>query len=307
LAQTELTQSQWQQVMQSTPWKRKRSFRKGVGYPATNISHDAAMQFCQRLTEAERRDGRLPQGWKFALPTEAQWEYACRAGTNTQFSFGADESELGAYAWYDKNTSNVGKYHTHQVAQKKANPWGLFDMHGNADEWCRDWRNPRLPGGTDPEVTGAGRGRVLRGGNWIDSARRCRCARRDGARPQAEQGTASLRVALVVADSAAANLAAAKDPTPQRKRTVSQLDSRAVALKFVTALCLDLNNADAIQYVAMCVDHTRHWQASCQWHRGPARQGGTYSVLLGLSAGEALAEVAGAGDVSLGAFQVFAA
>ena len=105
------------------------------------------------LTRQERAAGRLPADWEYRLPTEAQWEYACRAGGTKRFHFGDDESDLDAYAWFTKNAGDVGEKYAHAVGGKLANDWGLHDMHGNVWEWCRDWYKETLPGGTDPEVT----------------------------------------------------------------------------------------------------------------------------------------------------------
>ena len=106
------------------------------------------------------------------LPTEAQWEYACRAGTQTVYSFGDQETVLSEYAWYHGNCEK----RPHEVGQKRANPWGLHDMHGNVFEWCRDWHQDKLPGGFDPEVTEQASFRVLRGGSWLYVGRDCRSA-----------------------------------------------------------------------------------------------------------------------------------
>ncbi|MGO9075156.1 MAG: formylglycine-generating enzyme family protein, partial [Terriglobales bacterium] len=112
------------------------------------------------------------------MPTEAEWEYACRAGTRTIYSFGDDESDLGDYAWFDQNS----KSQTHAVGQKRPNAWGLSDMHGNVYQWCQDWfgfgyyeKSPT----DDPTGPATGRGRVVRGGGWIKPASRCQSAYRD--------------------------------------------------------------------------------------------------------------------------------
>jgi len=109
LGQHEVTQSEWQRVMQTTPWNRNGFFKKyvkeGDDYPATCVRWYDAIKFCEKLTETERDTGRLPAGWKYTLPTEAQWEYACRAGTKSRFSFGDDESDLVEYAWFRKNAN----------------------------------------------------------------------------------------------------------------------------------------------------------------------------------------------------------
>src|SRR5436309_862561 len=110
---------------------RRSLVRKSL---SENLNWEQATEFCRALSEQERRDGRLPAGWEYRLPTEAQWEYACRAGTQTQFSFGDIESQLKDHAWYDANAERQ----THEVGLKRANPWGLHDMYGNVYEWCRD-------------------------------------------------------------------------------------------------------------------------------------------------------------------------
>jgi formylglycine-generating enzyme required for sulfatase activity len=139
-----VTQSQYEFVMGHNP-----SGFAGVSLPVETVCKSDADAFCDELNRLERATNRLPQGWEYRLPTEAQWEYACRAGTNTIFSWGDDEKQIDDYAWYGQNSSG----RTHAVGQKKPNLWGLYDMHGNCIEWCRDaWRDA-LPGGTDPEVT----------------------------------------------------------------------------------------------------------------------------------------------------------
>ncbi|MDR1817032.1 MAG: formylglycine-generating enzyme family protein, partial [Puniceicoccales bacterium] len=110
----------------------KRRFLGNVGenFPMNWVSHDNAVAFCKKLTEQERAAGRLPSGYEYGLPTEAQWEYACRAGTTGDYA-----GNLEAMAWYGKNSGGG----THAVAQKQPNAWGFHDMHGNVWEWCADW------------------------------------------------------------------------------------------------------------------------------------------------------------------------
>jgi formylglycine-generating enzyme required for sulfatase activity len=120
LGATEVTQAQWSVVMGGNPSKFK-----GDKLPVENVSWDDAMAFCKKLTERERTAGRLPAGYIYTLPTEAQWEYACRAGTIGRYA-----GDLDAMAWYDENSSRK----THPVGSKKANGWGLSDMHGNVWE-----------------------------------------------------------------------------------------------------------------------------------------------------------------------------
>ncbi|HUE13513.1 MAG TPA: formylglycine-generating enzyme family protein [Planctomycetaceae bacterium] len=176
LGQHEVTQVEWQRVMQTTPWCSKEFVKEGGDYPATYLSWYDAMKFCGKLTDQERSAGRLPSDWQYTLPTEAQWEYACRAGTKSRFSFGDDESDLSMYAWAVKNAWYADEKYAHRVGQKKANAWGLYDMHGNVWEWCRDIYARELPRGTDPEVSAGGADGVNRGGGLYDFARRCRSA-----------------------------------------------------------------------------------------------------------------------------------
>ena len=151
--------------------------------PATFVSWEDAVDFCRKLTEQEHQSGRLPETWEYRLPTEAQWEYACRAGTTSRYSFGEEESELDHYAWFDENAWDQDEQYAHPVGRKQPNPWGLFDMHGNVWEWCRDWYADKLPGGRDPEVTRKGSYRVFRGGCWYFSAGFCRSANRSRGSP----------------------------------------------------------------------------------------------------------------------------
>ena len=110
LGQHEVTQAEWWRVMQTTPWGGKVLVKKGDRYPATYVSWDDAMRFCEKLTEQERTAGWLPSRWRYTLPTEAEWEYACRAGTKSRYSFGDDDdAKLGDYAWFDKNALKVGE------------------------------------------------------------------------------------------------------------------------------------------------------------------------------------------------------
>ncbi|HEV7999720.1 MAG TPA: formylglycine-generating enzyme family protein [Planctomycetaceae bacterium] len=178
LGQHEVTQGEWETIMHTTPWKGKERIREGRDYPATHVSWENANHFLERLTAAEHKAGRLPRGWRYALPTEAQWEYACRAGTRSRFSFGDDPSALKEYGWFKGNTEDVGESYAHQVATKRPNRWGLYDMHGNVEEWCRDRYAFDLPGGTDPEVTAGDVQPVFRGGGWGSPAIGCPSAHR---------------------------------------------------------------------------------------------------------------------------------
>jgi len=162
----QLTQGQWQQVMGTAPWKSQGLTIEGSDVAAVYISWDDAVAFCQKLSEKEGR--------RYRLPTDAEWEWACRAGTTTEYSFGDDERSLGEYAWWGglgKGNCQNEKY-AHRVGQKKANPFGLFDVHGNVWEWCSDWHgdvNPMETETIDPQGPAAGSFRVLRGGSWNDA------------------------------------------------------------------------------------------------------------------------------------------
>ena len=165
LGKTEVTQAQWLAVMGSNP-----SSFKGDNLPVEQVSWDDAMEFCWKLTERERAAGQLPEGYAYTLPTEAQWEYACRAGTTGDYAGNLDEM-----GWYRQNSGQSTK----PVGTKQANAWGLHDMHGNVWEWCLD-RYRSYPGGsvTDPNGASSGSGRVLRGGCWSGRADYCRSALR---------------------------------------------------------------------------------------------------------------------------------
>ena len=197
LGQHEVTQGLWEKVMSTTPWKGEDYVKEGANYAASYISHDDAVKFCETLTKRGHQEGWLPKSWKVTLPTEAQWEYACRADTTTAYHFGNDASQLGAYAWYDDNADDVGEDYAHEVGQKKPNAWNLYDMHGNVYEWCLDWYDEDLPGGVDPEVTKKSRYRVLRGGSWYFNSRYCRSAIRFNGTPEGRGGNLGFRLAAV--------------------------------------------------------------------------------------------------------------
>ena len=181
LGKTEVTQGQWQSVMGTEPWTGQKNVQADKDCPATYVSWGDATEFCKRLTDLERTAGTLKADEEYHLPTEAQWERACRAGTETAFSFGDDESKLGEYAWFDGNAKNVGEQYAHKVGLKKPNPWGLHDMHGNVWEWCSDWYDGKLIGGVDPIGPEGGSTRVFRGGCWGFTPGRCRSANRGDA------------------------------------------------------------------------------------------------------------------------------
>ena len=200
LGKYEVTQSEWKQVMKTEPWKGQDFTKEGADFPATWVGWSDATDFCRKLTDRERLAGRLSKDWEYTLPTEAQWERACRARTETRFSFGDDESKLGDYAWFVENAWNAGEQYAHRVGQKKANPWGLCDMHGNVWEWCRDMYTQKLPGGRDPEVKPdektQGSNRVIRGGGWFVVAANCRSGNRGRSLPVNRNNFLGFRPAL---------------------------------------------------------------------------------------------------------------
>jgi len=193
LGATEVTQGQWQSVMGSNP-----SSFKGSNLPVELVSWEDAMEFCRKLTERERASGRLPEGLAYTLPTESQWEYACRAGTTTRYSFGDSEMQLKEYANYEY-TPRYGDKRTAPVGSFKPNAWGLYDMHGNVCEWCSD-RYGDYPSGSVTDPTGANSGslRVNRGGSWFSGARNCRSADRNWSAPGNRFDYLGFRLALSV-------------------------------------------------------------------------------------------------------------
>lgn len=180
----ELTQLEWMRSplppprdnRRDLPWqKRTDGVQEGDEFPTTHVSWIDAMRFCHQMTEREREAAKLPNDWEYTLPTESQWEHACRAQSNFRFCFGDDESELGDYAWFVSNAAKAGEYFAHRVGQKKSNQWGLHDMHGNVLELCRDYfSSPRI-GGRDPDVpaNGTNQFRVAHGGDFATGATAC--------------------------------------------------------------------------------------------------------------------------------------
>jgi formylglycine-generating enzyme required for sulfatase activity len=140
----EVTQAEFQAVMDSNP-----SEYIGPNHPVDSVTWDEAVQYCQQLNTREQAAGRVPAGWSYRLPTEAEWEYACRANTSTTYYFGDTVERLVFFAWYDKNSGGS----THEVGSRAPNRWGLYDMMGNVWEWCSDWYG-NLPGGNVTDPTG---------------------------------------------------------------------------------------------------------------------------------------------------------
>ena len=177
MQETTVTQAMWQAVMGTQPWQGQIHVKEGVKYPATYVDWPGATEFSTKLMEAARKAGVLSDYAKILLPTEARWEYGCRAGTTTAYSFGNDAGKLGEFAWFKENTDFKGERFAHEVGQKKPNAWGLLDMHGNVWEWCQDGYVMNVPGGRDPLVA-VGAFRVLRGGSWFFEPVYARCSGR---------------------------------------------------------------------------------------------------------------------------------
>jgi sulfatase modifying factor 1 len=170
---TEVTQGQWKAVMGTEPWKGEDYVKEGPNYASTYVSWNDAVAYCKKLSEKESKT--------YRLPTEAEWEYACRAGAKTTWSFGDDENKLGDYAWYRENAWDIDEKYAHQVRLKKPNAFGLYDMHGNVHEWCHDYFEEdyyKQSPAKDPTGPTSGSSRVLRGGSWIGLSRFTRSAYR---------------------------------------------------------------------------------------------------------------------------------
>ena len=173
---TEVTQGQWSAVMATKPWVGeygvKDYVKEGEDYPATGMRWSDAVEYCEELSALEGR--------QYRLPTEAEWEYACRAGTSTAYSFGSDVGELKHYAWFRGNAVGTGEDYAHAVATKRPNPFGLYDMHGNVYEWCSDWLARYSAGAVKDPVGSAPReDQMIRGGSWRRPDSCCRSAFRD--------------------------------------------------------------------------------------------------------------------------------
>jgi formylglycine-generating enzyme required for sulfatase activity len=195
-----VTQEQWKTVMEAEPWKGSRKVQEGELVAATHVIPTDVTLFFQRLSERDQASGKLREGWEYRLPTEAQWEWVCRAGTTTLYSFWDEVSELGEYAWYDANAKSANEDYVHVVGLKKPNPWSLRDVHGNVWEWCLDWHQNELLGGTDLLGPSEGTMRVSCGGAWYDLAMYCESARRSGNDPSKWVDYVGFRVVLAPVD-----------------------------------------------------------------------------------------------------------
>jgi formylglycine-generating enzyme required for sulfatase activity len=162
---TEVTQGQWEAVMgTTTPWRLQFNVKEGTNFAVSCVSWNDAIEFCKKLS--------VKEGRTYRLPTEAEWEYACRGGTTSAYSFGDAAIGLGDCGWFDENTTDNGEKYAHEVGLKRANGYGLYDMHGNVWEWCSDWEGDYASGSvSDPQGPSSGSLRVSRGGGWDLGAR----------------------------------------------------------------------------------------------------------------------------------------
>ena len=162
----EVTNERWNEVWGITDFNSSEQ-----QLPVSQVSHGKAQAFCWKLTESERAAGIIPPGFIYRLPTEAEWEYACRAGTSSVFSFGDDPDSLSNFAWH--NSESRGELQP--VGRKSPNAWGLHDMHGNIYEWCFDWYGDYSSFSVvNPLGALSGKGRVLRGGSYTSDGSQCR-------------------------------------------------------------------------------------------------------------------------------------
>jgi len=211
IGEFEVTQGDWKRIAGELPGPATAELPADDDLPVGNVNFAQAEDFCRKLTERAVASGEMPGDWEFRLPTEAQWEYACRAGTTTATAFG--DSLSHGQANFKGRPYNGGAAAgpspgvAAKVGRYPANAWGIHDMHGNTFEWCRDWYHPRLPGGDDPDLYSAGSStprnrdgttsRVRRGGAWTDDGWACRSAFRLRFEPERGYDHIGFRVVAV--------------------------------------------------------------------------------------------------------------
>ena len=199
MGEFEVTQALWQEVMGTTVYQQRDKAdpswpMRGVGsdYPMYYVNYAEAEEFCGRLNQRLR--SQLPEGYSFALPTEAEWEYAARGGNKTSAYTYSGSNDLSEVAWYDDNSNSA----THAAGSKRANELGLYDMSGNVWEWCADWYGSYSSSSqTDPRGPSSGSYRVLRGGSWGRDASYCRVANRNRDSPSYRYYYGGFRLAIV--------------------------------------------------------------------------------------------------------------
>jgi len=190
----EVTQARYQDVTGGNP----SSVTDDPELPVDSVTWKEASDYCALLTTRERQSGKLPAGFAYRLPTEAEWEFAARAGKATRFSFGDDlsYSMIDSYAW----TTDNGDDASHPVGEKTANAFGLYDIYGNVFEWCQDWFGPYTPEDKlNPKGSVSGTDRVYRGGSWASAPADSRAAARGGLAPESRLSSFGFRVVLAPA------------------------------------------------------------------------------------------------------------
>ena len=187
----EVTMAQWQSVMGTAPWRDRPCVEEAPINPAVFVSWDAAQEFAARLAAIT--------GNACRLPTEAEWEYAARAGNTGRFHWGDDAyfEEIDIHAWWRRTALNTDHRHARPVGQKTPNAWGLFDTVGNVFEWCEDWYGAYdSASGLDPHGPSTGSRRTNRGGSWITVGGSCRLARRGQDAPSAAYDDLGFRIVM---------------------------------------------------------------------------------------------------------------
>lgn len=186
---TEVTQRDWETVMGTCPWEGYEFVKSSPENPAVYISWLDCQKFIGKLNKKEGIN-------KYRLPTEAEWEYAARGGSESAYCFGDDAEQLDEYAWYNQNTWNIGEKYAHAVALKKPNQFGLYDMHGNVWEWCADWYGEFPKKDTiDPKGPKEGDKKIHRGGSWYYDAARCTASGRYSLQPDYKYFSLGFRLA----------------------------------------------------------------------------------------------------------------
>jgi len=196
ISESEITNDQYEKLLEPESSRTQRvENRKNKQYsksdPVVYVTWYMAMDFCFRMSELT--------GKNYLLPTEIQWEYAARAGTTNIYYFGDNNTDLITYAWFEGNADNK----LHKIKKRRKNPWGLFDMLGNAQEWCWNWYNPNyyslnlIDGDKNPLGPRSGTKKVLRGGHIFSSATQTRCASRESLNPKQSSNSIGFRVVVI--------------------------------------------------------------------------------------------------------------
>ncbi len=203
----EVTQQEWDQLMETNPSEfsstgqaKYKIFGKSTArFPVECLLVQEAEEFCKRVTTLERSAGRLPANWSYTLPTESQWEYACRAGTTTATAFGdqlsSSDANFKGFVPYNGAKRGPFLFRTTNVGSYRGNAWGIHDMHGNVWEYCAGWYTDEARGGIDPEAATNGTYRIGKGGSWFHDGRYSRSAFRYWIEPDMRQGTVGFRIA----------------------------------------------------------------------------------------------------------------